>query len=72
MEELAIVSRIDGDKITLVSEIKSSCQSCSQNSTCANGQIAKAIPQKKLSVTVSSDLTLTEGDKVVISLPEQD
>ncbi|MCW8833736.1 MAG: SoxR reducing system RseC family protein, partial [Colwellia sp.] len=79
MEELAEVVAINDTQITLVSQVKSSCNSCSQVDSCASGQVAKAIPHKKLSFilpypqSISSDIndtTINVGDCVVLSLPE--
>ncbi len=77
MEELATVTAINNGNITVVSQIKSSCNSCSQVDTCASGQIAKAIPHKKLSFTLlESKLldnhTINVGDCVVLTVPETD
>jgi len=75
MEELATVTAIDNGKISVVSQIKSSCNSCSQVDTCASGQIAKAIPHKKLSFILLKPKSLENqsieiGDCVVLTLPE--
>ncbi len=82
MEELAKVIAIDGNQITLVSQVKSSCSSCSQVDTCASGQVSKAIPHKKLSFTlpfpqpistnISQSIDIHVGDCVILSLPEGD
>lgn len=77
MEELAEVISIENGIISVVSQVKSSCNSCSQVSTCASGQVAKAIPHKKLSFTLSTPLSLEGksveiGDCVVLTLPEID
>ena len=77
MEELATVTAINNDKITVVSQIKSSCNSCSQVDTCASGQVAKAIPHKQLSLTLSKtrsieNETINVGDCVILMLPEVD
>lgn len=77
MEELAEVIAIESGLISVVSQVKSSCSSCSQVSTCASGQVAKAIPHKKSSfiLPVSALLTnqrLQVGDCVVLTLPEID
>ena len=77
MEELATVTAIDNEKFTVVSQIKSSCNSCSQVKTCASGQVAKAIPHKKLSFTLEKPESLESqsinvGDCVVLTLPEID
>tara|TARA_R110001583_G_scaffold174519_2_gene328946 strand:+ start:729 stop:1220 length:492 start_codon:yes stop_codon:yes gene_type:complete len=77
MEELATVTAINNGNITVVSQIKSTCNSCSQVNTCASGQVAKAIPHKKLSFTLNKPNSLEHqainvGDCVVLTLPEVD
>lgn len=79
MEELAEVVDITSSHITVVSQVKSSCNTCSQADTCASGQVAKAIPHKKLSLTLPYPSSLVSADKnqsvqvgdcVILSLPE--
>jgi sigma-E factor negative regulatory protein RseC len=77
MEELATVTALDNDKVTVVSQIKSTCNSCSQVGTCASGQVAKAIPHKKLTLTLLKPKSLKNqainiGDCVILTLPEAD
>ncbi len=77
MEELATVIANESGKITVVSQVKSSCNSCSQVDTCASGQVAKAIPHKKLSFTLHhpellKNQVINVGDCVVITVPEGD
>ncbi len=77
MEELAEIIAIEDEMISVVSQVKSSCTSCSQVSTCASGQVAKAIPHKKLSFTLPISALLNNqpvqvGDCVVLTLPEVD
>ena len=77
MEELAEVISIENGMISVVSQVKSSCNSCSQVSTCASGQVAKALPHKKLSFTLPVSALLNNkliqvGDCVVLTLPEVD
>jgi sigma-E factor negative regulatory protein RseC len=77
MEELAEVIAIENGRINVVSQVKSSCNSCSQVSTCASGQVAKAIPHKKSSFTLPLSALLNNqqvqvGDCVVLTVPEVD
>lgn len=77
MEELAEVIAIENGNISLVSQIKSSCNSCSQVSTCASGQVAKAFPHKKSSFVLPlsvlpNNQSVQVGDCVVLTLPEDD
>lgn len=71
IEEMATVVAINQDKVTLESQVKSSCSSCQQVDNCGSGQVAKAIPLKKLTLVVSSKLSLNIGDSVVLGLPEK-
>lgn len=70
IEEQASVVAIDKDKVTVVSAIKSACSGCQQVDNCGSGQVAKAFPQKNLSLTLTSSLPLKLGDKVVLGLNE--
>jgi len=77
IEELATVTAIQETTVTLTSQIKSSCSNCAQINTCGSGQIAKAIPQKALTLTVPypkglDRKLLTLGDSVILGLPEAD
>ena len=70
IEEQARVVAIDNDNITVTSNIKSACSGCQQVDNCGSGQVAKAFPQKKLSLTLTSSLPLKLGDNVVLGLNE--
>jgi sigma-E factor negative regulatory protein RseC len=70
IEEQATVVSIDDDNITVTSNIKSACGGCQQVDNCGSGQVAKAFPQKKLSLTLKSSLVLELGDNVVLGLNE--
>ena len=77
IEELATVVAIDktdvlGEKrITVESQVKSACSSCHQLDTCGSGQISKAIPQRKMSVVLLTDLPVVIGDTLVVGLSEK-
>lgn len=80
MEEIAEIISIERDIMTVASQVKSSCSSCSQIDSCGSGQIAKAIPHKTLSFTLPYPQALQfcenkharVGDCVILSLPEGD
>ena len=76
MEELATVISIEStndvsSKITVESQIKSTCSSCHQVDTCGSGQISKAIPKKKLIVELTTQLPVKIGDVIVLGLCEK-
>jgi len=70
MEELATVVRVQNNFISVSSEVKSACSGCQQVDNCGSGQVAKAFPTKKLSLTLESELALKVGDKVVLGLSD--
>ncbi|SEK72753.1 positive regulator of sigma(E), RseC/MucC [Colwellia chukchiensis] len=70
IEEQATVVAVDHDRVTVTSKIKSACSGCQQVDNCGSGQVAKAFPQKNLSLTLKSSLALKPGDTVVIGLQE--
>jgi sigma-E factor negative regulatory protein RseC len=70
IEEQATVVAIEDDHVTVTSTIKSACGSCQQVDNCGSGQVAKAFPQKKLTLTVQSSMALELGDNVVLGLNE--
>jgi len=75
IEELATVTAINKKTVTVTSQIKSSCSGCAQVDTCGSGQIAKAIPQRQLTLTlpypknINGEL-LNIGDCIILGLPE--
>tara|TARA_R110000737_G_scaffold298125_1_gene304962 strand:+ start:1328 stop:1804 length:477 start_codon:yes stop_codon:yes gene_type:complete len=70
IEEQATVVAIEHDNVTVTSLIKSACGGCQQLDNCGSGQVAKAFPQKQLSLTLKSSLALEVGDNVVLGLNE--
>ncbi|MEY8252087.1 MAG: SoxR reducing system RseC family protein [Colwellia sp.] len=76
IKELANVVAIEAGQVTVTSQIKSTCSGCAQVDTCGSGQIAKALPQAKLTLTLPYDINaigknLKQGDCVVLALPEK-
>jgi sigma-E factor negative regulatory protein RseC len=71
IEELATVIAINGQVITVESQIKSSCSSCKQVSNCGNGQVAQAIPQRKLTMELHSSQPFKIGEHLVLGIPEK-
>ena len=72
MEEKATVVAIEKGIITVQSQVKSTCSSCQQSDTCGSGIVAKAIPQKTLTVTLISELSMNVGDCVILGIPENE
>lgn len=76
IKELANVVAIKAGQVTVTSQIKSACSGCAQVDSCGSGQIAKALPQAKLTLTLPYNVntfgkTLKLGDCVILALPEK-
>lgn len=71
IEEVAVVTKVTGKLVQIQGEIKSTCHACEQSSQCASGQVAKALPHKKLTIELNNNLNLALGDKVIIGLPQE-
>jgi sigma-E factor negative regulatory protein RseC len=71
VEERAIVKQVLPSAIEVESFVKSSCSQCHQVDNCGNGQVAKALPQKKLLLTIPTTDKFVVGDEVMIAIPEQ-
>lgn len=72
IKETALVIAINANKVTVESAIKSACSGCQQVDNCGSGQVAKAFPQRKLTLTIETNLSVQLGDNVIIGLSEQD
>lgn len=75
IKELATVIAINSKQVTVTSTVKSTCSSCSQVDSCGSGQVAKALPHAKLTLTLDYDeiaigKALVIGDSVVLAIPE--
>ncbi|MGJ8691950.1 MAG: SoxR reducing system RseC family protein [Thalassotalea sp.] len=70
IEEKAQVVAIKGDDVIVESLVKSSCSSCHQVDSCGSGQVAKAIPHRKLTLKLASNGTLNIGDTLILGIPE--
>ncbi len=58
-------------KVDLSCEQQTSCNSCASKSSCATGQVTKAIGNKQHAWSLITPLKVSEGDVVEIALPEK-
>jgi len=70
MEELATVTHVADGMVSVTSDVKSACSGCQQVDNCGSGQVAKAFPTKKLSLTLACDLPVKVGDSVILGLAD--
>ncbi len=70
MEEKAVVIAVNEHHVTVQSQVKSSCSSCHQVDSCGSGQVAKAIPQRKLTAEIANNLNVKLGEEVILGISE--
>ncbi|GAD78567.1 hypothetical protein VEZ01S_04_00140 [Vibrio ezurae NBRC 102218] len=58
-------------KVDLTCEQQTSCSGCASKSSCATGQVSKAIGNKEHAWSVMTSIPVSKGDIVEIGLPEK-
>ncbi|RUO77363.1 SoxR reducing system RseC family protein [Idiomarina seosinensis] len=72
MKELAEVVAVEGNRITLTTELKTACSGCSHNTTCGAGILSKVFADRNTQFRVISDTKVAVGEHVEISMPESE
>ena len=72
MKEIAEVVAIDGQRITLSTQLKTACSGCTHNTTCGAGILSKGFADRNARFTVESDLPVNLGDRVEVVMDESD
>ena len=68
--EKAQVTNVDGDKVTVSAQIKTTCNACQAQADCGTGVIANAFVNKHQTISLTSPVPVKVGDVVTIGLPE--
>ncbi|EAQ31160.1 MULTISPECIES: SoxR reducing system RseC family protein [Idiomarina] len=71
MKELAQVVAVDGEKVTVSTQLKSACSGCEQNTTCGAGILSKVFSDRHSTFVVKTQSPVTVGEYVELSIPEQ-
>lgn len=71
IRELAEVVAVDGQRITVSTELKTGCGSCEQQSVCGAGIISKVFSNRQAQFEVISSVAVTPGQQVELLIPEQ-
>lgn len=72
MKEIAEVVAVNGQHITLSTELKSACSGCVQRSHCGAGILSKVFADRNAQFTVHSDVPVSVGDQVELHMDESD
>jgi len=68
IRETAIVSHIKDEYAYLIIQKNSACGSCASKSSCSNSALQEIKPKSNNILRVSNDLSLQEGDTVILGL----
>ncbi|MEC9319963.1 MAG: SoxR reducing system RseC family protein [Pseudomonadota bacterium] len=71
MKELAQVVAVDGQRVTVSTQLKSACSGCEQNKTCGAGILSKVFSDRHSTFVVKTESPVTVGEYVELSIPEQ-
>lgn len=71
IEEVGVVTQVEGKKAWVDIAVKSTCESCQANNHCGTGVVAKAFSHKTNSITLETTQALQVGQKVKIGVAEQ-
>ena len=65
MKELAEVVAVDGNRVTVTTQLKTACSGCAQVSTCGAGILSKVFADRNAQFHVVTDESVTVGDRGV-------
>lgn len=71
IEELGKIIAVDGDIVTIETEIKTTCNGCAANSQCGTGVVARAFSPRKDTLSLACSEPAEVGQMVKLGIPEQ-
>ncbi|RUO36341.1 SoxR reducing system RseC family protein [Aliidiomarina sanyensis] len=71
IRELGEVTSVDGQRVTIKTQLKQGCGGCKQQSHCGAGLLSKAFPQRRGELDVWMEQAPEPGTQVELLLPEQ-
>ncbi|MBT0585798.1 SoxR reducing system RseC family protein [Alteromonas oceanisediminis] len=71
IEEVGVVTAVNGNSVTVETAIKSTCGSCQAQSNCGTGAIARALTPRAETIHLISDLPVHVGQRVRLGIPEE-
>lgn len=70
IRELGQVIAVNGDEITISTQLKSGCSGCQQQNHCGAGLLSKAFPQRRGEFSLHTKQQFAVGQEVELQLPE--
>lgn len=70
IRELGQVIAIDGEEVTISTQLKSGCSGCQQQNHCGAGLLSKAFPQRRGEFSLRTRQRFAVGEQVELQLPE--
>lgn len=70
IRELGQITAVEGNYITISTQLKSGCSGCQQQNHCGAGLLSKAFPQRSGEFSLHSEGHFAVGQQVELQLPE--
>lgn len=70
MKEIAEVIAVEGNRVTVTTELKTACSGCAQVSNCGAGILSKVFADRNAQFTVVTNQAFSPGDQVQLEVPE--
>ncbi|MDV6315345.1 SoxR reducing system RseC family protein [Idiomarina sp. HP20-50] len=70
MKEIAEVVAVEGNRVTVTTELKTACSGCAQVSNCGAGILSKVFADRNAQFTVLTEQAFAPGDQVQLEVPE--
>jgi len=70
MKEIAEVTAVDGNRVTVTTQLKTACSGCAQVSNCGAGILSKVFADRNAQFTVMTQQNFNPGDQVQLEVPE--
>ena len=71
IEESARVVSVDGARLVLEAEIKTTCQICTAKKGCGTSLLAEHVGRKMTRFQIKNTLDASVGDEIIVGLSEQ-
>ncbi|KPD22815.1 MULTISPECIES: SoxR reducing system RseC family protein [Idiomarina] len=70
MKEIAEVTAVEGNRVTVTTELKTACSGCAQVSNCGAGILSKVFADRNAQFTVVTEQAFRPGELVQLEVPD--
>ncbi|MGM0630771.1 MAG: SoxR reducing system RseC family protein [Pseudomonadota bacterium] len=70
MKEIAEVTAVEGNRVTVTTQLKTACSGCAQVSNCGAGILSKVFADRNAQFTVVTEQAFRPGEHVQLEVPD--